>query len=252
MTRSTASGSGTVRNRPNPSEPKLWTSLTISRTQSTISEDGVWARMIPLSSLLRGDQQPLETLERVVRDNDKADRFSGHEISKVIESTFASLPRAKKEVAYLREEAFDGTKGSTGALKGLASALIDSLINSMVIDGTFVGADNDIARQLAVLKGMAWAWMIGRSDLMTHQFGQRKLVGELFEGYWIEPDMLPRRDEWELARQTPPSGGESADRWPAKARLICDHIAGMTDAYALHVHAQMSRGEQGRETRFAY
>lgn len=217
-------------------------------------EDGVWARMIPLFLLLQGEPQSVEALERMVLANDKKKIFDSTRVGDVLAMVFEDLDRARKEIEYLRQAPFDGTKESRAALKGLTSSLIDWFITAVSADGRFVEPTADLNRRLAVLKGMAWTWMIDRSDLVTHQYGQRLLVTALFEGYWEQPEMLPRRDEWELVREKDErnSNDEGNERWPAKARLICDHIAGMTDAYALHVHAQMYRGEQARESRFAY
>lgn len=217
-------------------------------------EDGVWARMIPLFLLLQGEPQSTEALERMVLSHDKKGLFLSAKVGDVLAAVFNDLDRARKEVEYLREAPFDGTKESRAALKGLTSSLIDWFITAVSAEERFVEPTDDLNRRLAVLKGMAWTWMIDRSDLATHQYGQRLSVAALFEGYWEKPEMLPRRDEWELIRERDERYSDDGgnERWPAKARLICDHIAGMTDAYALHVHAQMYRGEQARESRFAY
>jgi dGTP triphosphohydrolase len=91
--------------------------------------------------------------------------------------------------------------------------------------------------------------MIERSDLTTRQYGQRQIIQELFAGYAAKPDMLPRR--WELAdvREMKLDPDEEHRRM---IRLICDHIAGMTDQYALRAHQEMTRGESPFEIRYAY
>jgi hypothetical protein len=66
--------------------------------------------------------------------------------------------------------------------------------------------------------------------------------------------MLPLGAEWQSlpgpekadfdASAGKPAETQSNDLqvWRAKARLICDHIAGMTDLYALHAHHEMYGG----------
>jgi dGTP triphosphohydrolase len=67
--------------------------------------------------------------------------------------------------------------------------------------------------------------------------------------------MLPQRAAWAAIERQGPSADDRRDSnaehdtaadglavWQAKARLICDHIAGMTDLYALHVHGEMFQG----------
>jgi dGTP triphosphohydrolase len=100
---------------------------------------------------------------------------------------------------------------------------------------------------------MAWTWMIDAASQETLRYGQRRLVEDLFRGYWDNPQMLPNRERWESVREVGPTpldlqmSGDAADEddppvWRAKARLICDHVAGMTDLHALHIHAEMYQG----------
>jgi dGTP triphosphohydrolase len=92
---------------------------------------------------------------------------------------------------------------------------------------------------------MARIWMIDRSDLRTKKFAQRRIISDLFDGYLEDPRMLPSQDDLlEVQRAY-----NDADEDPkvALARFICDHIAGMTDLYALGVHDEMHRGSQSLE-----
>ena len=57
----------------------------------------------------------------------------------------------------------------------------------------------------------------------------RRVVRDLFEHYLAEPDCLP--DEW----RDQAAGAEAA----ARARLVADYIAGMTDRYALEEHHKL-------------
>ena len=56
----------------------------------------------------------------------------------------------------------------------------------------------------------------------------RRVVRELFEHYLERPDCLP--DEWQAQAR-------NLDQ-AARARLVADYIAGMTDRYALDEHAK--------------
>jgi dGTPase len=57
----------------------------------------------------------------------------------------------------------------------------------------------------------------------------RRVVRDLFEHYLAEPDCLP--DEW----RDQAAGAEAT----ARARLVADYIAGMTDRYALEEHHKL-------------
>jgi len=56
----------------------------------------------------------------------------------------------------------------------------------------------------------------------------RRVVRELFDHYLARPDCLP--DEWQLQARDLPEA--------ARARLVADYIAGMTDRYAQDEHAK--------------
>ena len=108
---------------------------------------------------------------------------------------------------------------------------------------------------MKLLKDIARIWMIERSDIATVRFGQRKLVEQIYDGYWEQPEMLPHRQEWKLIEQTKPKNkarGRKLALWPEKAMLIRDHIAGMTDGYAREVYEQMYGARQHRDLRLTY
>jgi dGTPase len=216
-------------------------------------EDGAWAGMIPLYDLLQGNEHLSGLLEAKTKAQDEDDLFASGEFT----STLSSL-LAANELEYVRTVPFDRTRRARAALKNFTARLIGELIADVTQGGRFVEPQGDVARRIAVLKAMAWQWMIERTDHETTQFGQRRLVERIFEGYWDKPEMLPRREEWDSAvRSSRPRFALSYRRrprrvWPEKARMICDHIAGMTDGYARDVYDQMYRGTQRRELRLTY
>jgi dGTPase len=216
-------------------------------------EDGVWAGMIPLHDLLRENDHLTRLLETKTLERDRDDLFAAGEFASTLASLFES-----NQLEYLRQVPFDRTREARAALKNFTAMLIGELIAAVCPDGKFSEPLGDVARRIAVLKAMAWRWMIQRTDHETIQFGQRRLVERIFDGYWEKPEMLPRREEWvAIDRSSKPHFDLRRRRapqrvWPEKARLICDHIAGMTDGYARDVYDQMYRGTQRRELRLTY
>jgi dGTPase len=216
-------------------------------------EDGVWAAMIPLHDLLQGNDHVTGLLEDKTLERDRKGLFAGGEFASTIEALFQA-----DQLDYLRRVPFDRTQAARAALKNFTARIIGELIAAVAADGRFVEPRGDVARRIAVLKAMAWQWMIERTDRETIQFGQRRLVERIFDGYWKHPEMLPRREEWNvIARSSKPRFVLSHRRvprrmWPEKARLICDHIAGMTDGYARDVYDQMYRATQRRELHLTY
>jgi dGTPase len=220
-------------------------------------EDGVWAEMIPLYELLQGNAHYRRLLEQKVLEIDErreADRrlFSADEFEATFEGLFES-DGVKDRLEYLREAGYDRTREARARLKNYTAWLIGDLIGAVSRSGKFVEPAGDVARRIALLKAMAWLWMIERTDMESVHFGQERLIERVFDGYWTHPDQLPRREEW-LPIKAKGSEGQlkNEERWPEKARLICDHIAGMTDGYAHAVYDQMYRASQRRDLRLAY
>jgi dGTPase len=214
-------------------------------------EDGVWAEMIPLNLLLNDDPLSVGTLQDKVLELDRLRTIRAF-ASDSIEQPLQDFLKPLHEQLWA-ERNFDRTKFSRRFLKRFVTDLIHYFIHSVSEDGVFSPPRAEVRQRLDLLTGMARVWMIERSDLETQQFGQREIITEIFDGYWKRPQMLPRRDEWDaVSRTTAQRALVRRRRWPEKARLICDHVAGMTDAYALRVHDAMFRGQQELEIRWTY
>jgi dGTPase len=209
-------------------------------------EDGVWSGMIPLHLLASGDAAAIASLEGTVKERD-ASLFKGISVRKRVKELLQPIG-----AATWAQRPFDRVRGSRGELKHFTAGLIGDLIAAVTAGDRFSPPDQETKRKLTILTGMAWTWMIRSPQLATLQYGQRRLIQDLFEGYWENPEMLPQRERWErvldvgLSRSdlaaNPDARPETAVVWATKARLICDHIAGMTDLYALQVHADMFGG----------
>jgi dGTP triphosphohydrolase len=135
-------------------------------------EDGVWSEMIPLYDLLTGNERARQVLERKVLERDrKTGHFSAGEFEASLEGLLDST-----DLAYLREVPFDRTRYARAALKDFTASLIHEFIHETTVDGCFKPAEGELRRRLDVLKGMAWQWMIERSDLETFKHGQQQEV----------------------------------------------------------------------------
>jgi dGTPase len=217
-------------------------------------EDGVWSGMIPLSRLLDDDDQSARGLliEQIQTSNKHAEIFKDVEVKEVLERFCADY--GLQDQSWARKP-FDRSRSSRSKLKALTAALIGDFIDDITKDDKFGEMSSELQQRLYLLTGMAWVWMIRNPAEETMQFGQRRLIKDIFEGYWSNPGMLPGREAWAAAEEDGPTledrqlSGVGKDIAPAdypiwrrKARLICDHVAGMTDLYALHVHGEMFQG----------
>lgn len=215
-------------------------------------EDGVWSGLIPLSRLLnKKDHVARGRLEARIGSKKT---FAKTSVSAALDELIADTGLDQQEWAALP---FDRTRVSRAGLKNYTARLIEMFIEGVTSNDAFKPLETGDAldQRLALLKGMATVWMIERSAEATVRFGQRKLVEDLFEGYWAKPSMLPNQETWDAVTAKDPTDDdknasnappgmpfEDYQVWAAKARAICDHVAGMTDLYALHVHGEMYRG----------
>lgn len=217
-------------------------------------EDGVWSGMIPLYALMEEDDQAVTALSRKVQDRDrdrkgKAKLFPKREVELALNDLLAPLKseaeRVRSKVTvkskHWAERPFDRSKESRANLKNFCAFLIGEVIEDVTSGGKFSPPSEDVQRRIDLLTGMAWVWMIERSDLATKRYAQRGVVKDLFDGYWKHPEMLPNQEEWQAIVEP---GREDDVVWREKARTICDHIAAMTDLYAASVHREMYQAGQ--------
>jgi dGTPase len=131
---------------------------------------------------------------------------------------------------------FDRSRASEGGLKSFCSQLTYELVTEVTAGGSLRWHGNiDLQRRIAVLKGVNWVWMIEQPEHATRRFAQRRMLFDLFDGFLAAPDMLPYQDEWARVAER----GETE-----RARFVADHVASMTDTYAMQLHAEMYGGRQ--------
>jgi dGTPase len=135
--------------------------------------------------------------------------------------------------------------GSMRQLKEQRKALTSRLIHACVVGTDVVTRDAPapyqlslaiapaIRRKVAVLMGAEYVLMIRHPRVTTLEYKGKLVVTRLFEAH-AQPDsgdLLPAdiREMWEPHR----------DNEPQRLRIICDYIAGMTDAYALKLYTRM-------------
>jgi dGTPase len=108
-----------------------------------------------------------------------------------------------------------GGVASASDVRGLGGALV----------AFSAGVHEDLARLRAFLyERMYHHWKVNRSRSQA-----RRILAEMFALFMAEPEVLP--GEWQ--RRAMPMEAS------ARARLVCDYIAGMTDRYAIEEHRRL-------------
>jgi dGTPase len=215
-------------------------------------EDGVWSGKIPLFRLLDdADDSARRALAANVNQR-KPELSAGTDPDQALHDLLATF--GVYDQAWARVP-FDRSRDARASLKNISAGFIGRFIDAVTLDDRFQEPPDEVAREIELLKGMASIWLIHDPAQETLRFGQRRLLEDLFDGYWRSPSMLPQREAWSEVERVGPTPDDrrysDADVdtkpeelvvWRGKARLICDHVAGMTDLYALHVHGEMYHG----------
>jgi dGTPase len=105
------------------------------------------------------------------------------------------------------------------------------------LDRQVVAFSDAMLSDLTQLRRFLYTRMYRHHRVNRSRSAARRILGELFDIYMSEPDVLP--DNW-LART---SGRDAAGR----ARVVCDYIAGMTDRFAIDEHRKLFRFEEWRQ-----
>src|SRR5665213_175611 len=160
-------------------------------------EDGVWSQMIPLFRFY--DEANTQARDQLI-DRAKAldpDVFEGADFDALLADLLpdpAAYPWAVVP--------FDRSRVARAGLKNFSAGVIGDFIDAVTPGDAFAEPTGDVQRKILLLKGMARVWMIESASQETLRFGQRRLVEDLFEGYWANTGML-QREAW--ARVTQPT-----------------------------------------------
>ena len=122
----------------------------------------------------------------------------------------------------------------------------DYLRRSHEVSQTTVWFSSEVEGLFDELKAFIYRYIINHSRVNRQDWRARKVIVALFRAFWLSPRNLPEyvllraRDElgFPYLRDLPMASvaGEVASRYhssPGFARLVADHVAGMSDRYAL-------------------
>jgi dGTPase len=141
----------------------------------------------------------------------------------------------------LLSEPYEGTREQREQLRRMTSFLIGRYITAISINDDYddelaVKFDTQYADEIKILKQITRDYIIGSPTLAAQQFGQKKIIKELFEalnsgtqtkeGY---PSFLPIR-----LRYLRPMSGTSP------ARFVADCIASLSESEAMGLHARLA------------
>jgi len=209
-------------------------------------EDFFRAGLIPLDRLLsdRGGVQ-LDRLAEAVFQRRRTDKrpltVGGRRIS---QSTFrSSLERLLSW--FPLTEPFRGSRNERALLRAFTSTLISNYIQDHRLERPTGAGDALVLRrdyeiEIVVLKELVFHYVIHNPALATQQLGHKAAVRHLFSeflhGTTHNADLLPShcRDDLTMIERLP-----SRDRRRARARLVADTIASMSERQIVLLHNRL-------------
>jgi dGTPase len=218
-------------------------------------EDFYRAGFIPLDRLFRDDAEVTRFLDSVYerrRRQGNQNVYSEKDLATAFQelrSLFAAIVPASLLQPY------SGTLDQRSALRTLTSFLIGRYVAAIRLrrpdakSRKCVSINTAAEQEVHILKQLAWTYVIENPSLTTQQYGQRKVVRDLFD-IFVHESMAsnttifpaPYRELIERAGQNPKKkdGG--------RVRAVVDMIAGMTEQAAINMHRRLTGVSLGSVT----
>lgn len=199
-------------------------------------------------------------LDRLATRDDEARDFLGR--------VFATWRARKEDLPYpesdfergfvllrqlLPKVAYDGTVRRAAGLRSLMTYCVYQYVNAIHLRvpksprQRRVRIDKDEDIQIRLLKQLTWQYVIRNPSLASQQFGQRRILADLFDilrdAADNNRDMLPKGYE-ELLSQLE-RGASVSERRALRFRITADIIAGMTEQQAIDMHRRVTGIEVG-------
>lgn len=135
---------------------------------------------------------------------------------------------------------YDGSRIARQTLRNTTSVLIGRYVDTVEVrprpesGQSLVRISPDAANEVAVLKELAWFYIINRPSLATVQHGQRRVVRELHDIY-----LEAARDE-DLHKLFPTAQQEMLREASHDMRCVTDFVAGLTEEMAFELYGTLT------------
>jgi dGTPase len=196
--------------------------------------------LIPLERLVRGDE----------RERFFASFFADKGGERVLRDKFASFDEADLDAAmdFVFTQALGDVTPYRGAreeriyIRSRTSYLIGWFINAVTLAGDEVKIDPRRRAEVAVLKELAWFYVITDPSLATLQHGQRRVIRDLHNIYYEAVDQPERWQLFPLAQQELLRITRGDER---RYRIATDFVAGLTEDLAYELHQRLTGVSRG-------
>lgn len=185
-------------------------------------------------------------LDRLANDEGERDRFLAAEVQRlgIASGAQAELREILEGMAqwFPSDGPFTGTRLDRAGLSSFTSSLIGRYINAVSIvrgdDGSpTVAIDRHLEREVQLLNGLTWYYVINSPALMSQRFGQRSLIRALFgtlrEAAASTQDIHIFPPFYREMLETAESGED-------RLRVVADYIASMSEGEVIEIHQRLN------------
>ncbi|MBE2254294.1 MAG: dNTP triphosphohydrolase [Myxococcus sp.] len=188
-------------------------------------EDSYRAGMVPLDQLLAGGAARDSFVDSLEKESRKrADRF---------------LDALKHLDVPELHRPFDGSSAQRGTLNWFSSQLINRFILAAKLKGDTLELPSNERFEVDTLKLVMKHFVFGHPALAAQQHGQRRVIRELFTTFWSAATSSKDHERKILPVQFRELLNDASDK-TARARLVADLIAGMTERDAISIHQRLT------------
>lgn len=208
---------------------------------------------------------PLDRLASLEDGSERKRFFDGMYRRPELTKRMGSEPRTELEEAFFKvittfsiSEPYTGTREHRSRLRDFSSNLIGQFVDAIELhvpasqNETFVKLRQLQRLQVRVLKALTWFYVIYNPALATQQYGQRRIIRELFEIFGNaavatkddERNIIPFafRDEMLSAREDP----------GLVIRVVTDLLAGMTEQGMVKLYRRLTGIDMGSVLDYVY
>jgi dGTPase len=223
-------------------------------------EDFYRAGFIPLDRLLDDVPDGSEAADEV--ENFTQGTFSRWEqgfrpvrdphTNEQLRDAFLNLIEQLRETHQVTESSYSGSLAQRANLRGLTSTLIRRYVGELTLraptldDSRLVHIRQEADREITMLKQLTWFYVIQRSSLAGQQYGQRRVIGDLFDIFYEattrERAMLPPAAVENF--QIEVEEGHTSEN-SLRARMAADIVCSLSEQQAISLHQRFTGIDPG-------
>ncbi len=181
--------------------------------------------------------------------------FTRAEVDSHVEQLFGGRGRTDGAFSFFNRD-YDGSHEAKGAVTVMRKTLYKAFMDPTMVKlrypprtsvackryGNELWLDREIRLTNDIVRQMAWIYVIDQPRMMTVERGERCIVSDLMAIHaqaacsGIDLAIFPEDNREAIKELTSAFGARS----PELLRLVCDYVAGMTDAYATRIHGRLT------------